>query len=194
VTLAFQTSSGAPCERLTLRKWRTLAGAEPVRWVRDAVEAVRTHSHPGATAIGPAVIADATVATVVTFDHEVLARRERDGVSPALDRLTLRGRLAGHGPDAQSPVRRAQFISVWGRASLTSLSRLGGYGQPLLLVTPWMQLDDLDLAECDWRGIGVVQVGPHAHLDWLVSPTVPEPAIWTNMRFEQLVDLAGASA
>lgn len=51
-------------------------------------------------------------------------------------------------------------------------------------------VDPLELAECDWRGVGLATTGPCGEIEWLVASTFRHPGESTTMRYEQLLDLA----
>lgn len=144
-------------------------------------------------------MADATVTAAAVFNDEIVRARTLAGLGPALNRQTLRDRLDMGGLPAASPLTAAVFVGWWGSTSLTSMSRLGGYGQTILL-TDSTHLDPLALAECDWRGIGVASMtsdrlveGERA-VEWLVRPATPSASDTTNLRFEQLLELRGSPA
>lgn len=153
---------------------------------------------PSPRDLGPAMFADTIVVPIVVFDEAVVERRAAEGLAPALDRLTLHARLDHAGWEARSPIVSVMFAGLWGRTDLTSLTRLGGYGQVVMLISPTQVISPIDLAECDWRGVGIftpstqrAMDGATASCGWLLEPERPAPHRVTNMRYEQLVDLAG---
>ena len=191
MTVLSDLASGAPCERAAQQRWRKLVGdATSVAWAQATVVAAVAETMIDPSMLGPATLADTTVVTAVDFDDAVIDARLRFGLLPALDRATLRERLDGGGTAAAAPVREAMFFGIWGRTSLTSMSRLGGYGMPVLLSPAHADLDLLALAECDWRGIGVATTDDAGALHWNLPPVPARKNGLTNMRFEQLLDLA----
>lgn len=144
----------------------------------------------GWRALRPTTVAGTVVAPIVELNEIVVKARARAGHAPALDRLSLRERLEAGGVGAASPVLDVAFVGVWGRANLTSMARLGGYGRAVLMIAPGDIVDPLELAECDWRGIGVATTGTCGEIEWLVAPTFRYPGESTTMRYEQLLDLA----
>lgn len=218
---------GAVRERLIQCEWSAFTGERDdgvdgllgVGWCRDALIELMAREYIGAVALGPVVVGDAMVVTLVVVDDDLVEARAQAGVAPALDRITLRERLEQGGRMAVSPVREVAFVGVWGRTDLTGLTRLGGYGETLLIVPPATVPDPVELAECDWRGVGVLQTtepmtepmtGHTRSQDgarpareesqvcsedlvparWLVMPGV-RPRPWaTSMRYEQLLELA----
>ena len=191
MTVLSDLASGAPCERTAQQRWRKLGGdATSVEWAQAAVAAAAAATMVAASLLGPATLADTTVVTAVDFDDAVIDARLRIGLPPALDRATLRERLDGGGTAAAAPVRDAMFFGIWGRTSLTSMSRLGGYGMPVLLSPAHADMDPLALAECDWRGIGIATTDGTGALQWKLPPVPARRRGVTNMRFEQLLDLA----
>lgn len=191
MTVLSDLASGAPCERAAQQRWQTLVGdATRVAWAQAAVAGLAAETMIDASILGPATIADTTVVTAVDFDDAVIDARLRTGLLPALDRATLRERLDGGGTAAAAPVRDAMFFGIWGRTSLTSMSRLGGYGMPVLLSPAHADMDPLALAECDWRGIGVAAADGAGAFQWKLRPVPARRNGLTNMRFEQLLDLA----
>lgn len=195
MTVLNDLASGGPCERATQRRWRKLVGdATRVTWAQATVVAAAAESMTDPVMLGPATLADTTVALAVDFDDAVVDARLRCGLLPALDRVSLRQRLDHGGTAAAAPVREAMFFGVWGRTSLTSMSRLGGYGMPVLLSSAQARLDPIGLAECDWRGIGVATTDGNGALQWQLPPMPARKDGRTNLRFEQLFDLALANA
>jgi len=194
MTRRAKRASGAVRERLVSRSWPQLAGSAcSAWWLREIIDAVREDSYPAQLCLGPVAMVDAVVVPLVAFDDEVVGARMRVGLEPALDRLSLRERLDGQGNGAVTPVVDATFLGVWARTSLSALARLGGYGEVALLVPDGASPTMIELAECDWRGIGVATVGSGGEVDWLVSAARPvHRNRWTNMRAEQLLDLAFA--
>jgi hypothetical protein len=191
MTVLSDLASGAPCERAAQQRWQQLVGdATSVAWAEAAVAGLVAETMIDASILGPATIADTTVVTAVDFDDAVIDARLRTGLLPALDRATLRERLDGGGTAAVAPVRDAMFFGIWRRTSLTSMSRLGGYGMPVLLSPAHADMDPLALAECDWRGIGVATADGAGAFQWKLPPAPPRRNGLTNMRFEQLLDLA----
>lgn len=203
---------GAVQERLTQCEWSAFAGLREdgtegplgASWCRDALIELTAREYVGAMALGPVVVGDAMVVALTVVDDDLVEARSQVGVAPALDRITLRERLEEGGRMAVSPVREVAFVGVWGRTDLTGLTRLGGYGETLLIAPPATVLDPVELAECDWRGVGVLQTAvPTASQDssqvcsedlrstrWSVMPGV-RPRPWaTSMRYEQLLELA----
>lgn len=184
-------ASSAPCEGAVQKRWRTLMGdVARVEWAKAIVDAAAAESMTNPVVLGPAMLADTTVIPAVDFDDAVVDARLTCGLLPALDRVTLRQRLDQGSTAAAAPVREAMFFGVWGRTSLTSLSRLGGYGMPVLLSSPQASLDPIGLAECDWRGIGVATTNSNGAIHWHLAPAQARKDGRTNMRFEQLLDLA----
>jgi len=188
-------------------------GPDQASWLRTAVDdllddltdragrsgacALPSAGGTGPRDLGPALLADTTVVPIAVFDREVLELREAEGLEPALDRLTLHTRLELDGWEARSPVESVMFLGLLGRTGLTSLARLGGYGQVTLLSSQTQGISTVDLAECDWRGIGVfvpsaqrATDGVTARGGWLLQPERAERQRLTNLRYEQLVDLA----
>lgn len=191
MTVLYDLASSAPCEGAAQQRWRTLVGdATRVAWAQAIVDAAAAESMTDPVVLGPATLADTTVIPAVDFNDAVVDARLRGGLLPALDRLTLRQRLDHGGTAAAAPVREAMFFGVWGRTSLTSMSRLGGYGMPVLLSSAQASLDPIGLAECDWRGIGVATTDTNGALQWHLAPAQARKDGRTNMRFEQLLDLA----
>lgn len=195
------TGHGAARERLVQREWSVFTGERDsgadgsldASWCRNALIELMAREYVGAMALGPVVVGDATVVALVVIDDDRVEARARAGVAPALDRITLRERLEQGGRMAVSPVREVAFVGVWGRTDLTGLTRLGGYGETMLIAPPATVLDPVELAECDWRGVGVLQAAVPADIGgthWHVMPGV-RPRPWaTNMRYEQLLELA----
>lgn len=187
-------ASDSPCERAQQR-WRKLVGdVTRIAWVQATVAAAAAESMADPVMLGPATLADTMVVLAVDLDEAVVNARLRCGLLPALDRVTLRQRLDHGGTAAAAPVREAMFFGVWGRTSLTSMSRLGGYGMPVLLSSAHTGLDPIGLSECDWRGIGVATTDGNGALQWQLPPVRARKGGRTNMRFEQLLDLALVNA
>lgn len=195
------TGHGAVRERLVQREWSTFTGerdsgadrSREASWCRNALVELVAREYVGAMALGPVVVGDATVVVLVALDDDLVEARARAGAEPALDRITLRERLEQGGHMAVSPVREVAFVGVWGRTNLTGLTRLRGYGETLLIAPPETLLDPVELAECDWRGIGVLQAAVPTDPDgthWHVMPGVRQRPWATNMRYEQLLELA----
>lgn len=184
-------SDSSPREVLPRREWRHVGGgtAQGI-WLRDAVQTLVLKQGGGWRALTPATIAGANVVPMVELDERVVNARARSGHAPALDRLSLRERLEAGGLWAAPPVLDVAFVGVWGRASLTAMARLGGYGRAVLMVTPGDIAEPLELAECDWRGVGVATTGTFGEIEWLVPSTFRYPGESTTMRYEQLLDLA----
>jgi hypothetical protein len=209
-----ETTSGALIERARTRSWAQMAGgSEQASWLLASVNGllddlgdrsgrggsctVQSDGVAGPYVLGPAMFADTTVVPIVAFDEEVLEHRAAEGLAPALNRLTLHARLEVAGWEARSAIESVMFVGLWGRTDLTSLTRLGGYGPVVMLISQAQVISPIDLAECDWRGVGAF--APRAHCTsggaavdggWLLEPERTAAHRVTNMRYEQLVDLA----
>lgn len=178
-------------EALPRREWSHAGGGvSQGTWLRDAVQALVLNQGAGWRALGPATVAGAVVVPMVELDEMVVHARALAGQAPALDRLSLRERLEAGGIGAASPVLDVAFVGVWGRANLASMARLGGYGRAVLMVAPGDIVDPVELAECDWRGVGVATTTTCGEIEWLVASTFKHPGGSTTMRYEQLLDLA----
>ena len=184
-------SGSPPREVLPRREWNHAGGGiAQGAWLRGAVQTLLSSRGAGWRSLGPASIAGAVVVPIVELDEKVVTARAQAGQAPALDRLSLRGRIEAGGVGAKSPVLDAAFVGVWGRAGLTPMARLGGYGRAVLMVARGEGVDPLELAECDWRGIGVASIGINGEIEWLVPSTFQGTGKLTTMRYEQLLDLA----
>lgn len=191
MTVRARPSDSSPREALPRREWSHAGGGvSQGAWLRDAIQMLVLNQGAGWRALRPATVAGAVVVPMVELDEMVVNARARAGQAPALDRLSLRERLEAGGVAAASPVFDVAFVGVWGRANLTSMARLGGYGRAILMVSPGTIVDPLELAECDWRGVGVATTGTCGEIEWLVPSTFRHPGQATTMRYEQLLDLA----
>lgn len=182
---------------------------------------VRDVLFPEFVGLGVTQLTGGLVLPLVQWNDDCLTWRERAGVLPAVDRLTLRARLDGGGAPASSPVGRAVFVSLQSPQALNALSRLAGYGTTVALhldpsglgmQSPSRQsngpVDLFTAAECEWRGISLVHVWDGG-LDVIVDaaathyqsrdpdastrqvePALPASTGRTNLRHEQLLDLA----
>jgi hypothetical protein len=191
---AEMSTDKAPREHLHTRDWHQLADEDATaEWVQAAVFAAGADVVADGTCLGPVKIAGGVVVPFATFDEEVLETRVKLGLEPAVDRLTLRRRLEDGGLPARAPIRDLALVGLLGHTSYTTMARVSGYGTPVLLAYRRHQPDALTVAECDWRDLGLALVDELHATRWLIRPTRGPSSSVTDLRQEQLLEVAWRS-